>query len=220
MLADQISLAVQLTRLIEHAAQQERQRLARDLHDTIGQTFTAILVQLRSAEAALGEAPDQARSTIGCVREIARAGLADTRRAVDTLRPQALDQIDLASALRRVVVQATLGLSLAVQCSVRGDIFTLSFDTATHLLRIVQEALSNTLKYAEARCLTIELMFDSEQARLCVQDDGQGFDPALAAAAGGFGLLSMRARAVAIGATLTLCSAPGQGTTPRRRAAT
>jgi len=216
-LAEQISLALQLARMMEHAtraaAQEERQRLAREIHDSLGQAFTAILLQLRSAEATLGDAPDLARSAIGQVRELARDGLADTRRAVDALRPQSLERFDLATALRRAVVQATLGLSLDVQCSVRGDTCALPIDTALQLLRIAQEALANTLKYADAQRLTIELTFEPEQTQLRVQDDGRGFDPEQATAAGGFGLLSMRARAVAIGAELTLSSAPGQGTT-------
>jgi signal transduction histidine kinase len=216
-LAEQISLVVQCARLTEHAvraaAQEERQRLAREIHDTLGQAFTAILVQLRSAEETLCGAPALARSAITQVRELARDGLADTRQAVDALRPQTLDRFDLATALRRAVVQATLGMPLDVQCNVQGDVYTLSLDTATHLLRIAQEALANTLKYADARRLSVELVFEPQQAQLRVQDDGRGFDPTLAAAAGGFGLLSMRARAAAIGAELTICSAPGQGTT-------
>ena len=107
---------------------------------------------------------------------------------------------------------ATLGMPLDVQCSVRGDVYALPIDTAIQLLRIAQEAISNTLKYADAQRLTIELTFEPEQTQLRVQDDGRGFEVGQAAAAGGFGLLSMRARAVAIGAELTLCSAPGQGT--------
>jgi len=216
-LAEQLSLAVQFARLTEHAAraaaQEERQRLAREIHDTLGQAFTAILVQLRNTEATLCGAPDLARTALGQVRELAREGLAEARRAIDALRPQTLDRLDLATALRRAVVQATLGMPMDVQCNVHGDVYTLSFDTATHLLRIVQEALSNSLKYAEARRLTVDLVFEPEQAQLRVQDDGRGFDPTLAAAAGGFGLLSMRARAAAIGAEFTISSAPGQGTT-------
>jgi signal transduction histidine kinase len=215
-LAEQLSLAVQLARLTEHAAraaaQEERQRLAREIHDTLGQAFTAILLQLRSAEETLGDALDLARTAIGHLRELARDGLADTRRALDALRPQALDRFDLATALRRAVVQATLGMPMDVQCSVRGDVYALPIDTATQLLRIAQEALSNTLKYADARRLTIELTFEPSQTQLRVQDDGRGFEVEQAAAAGGFGLLSMRARAAAIGAELTLCSALGQGT--------
>jgi signal transduction histidine kinase len=216
-LAEQLSLVVQFARLTEHAvraaAQEERQRLAREIHDSLGQAFTAILVQLRSAEATLGDAPDLARTALGQVRELARDGLADARRAVDALRPQALDRFDLATALRRAAVQATLGTLLDVQCTVRGDVYALPLDAALELLRIAQEALSNSLKYADAQRLTIELVFEPEQVQLRVQDDGRGFDPEQAAAAGGFGLLSMRARAVAIGADLTISSALGQGTT-------
>ncbi len=214
--AEQLSLALQLARMIEHAtraaAQEERQRLAREIHDSVGQAFTAILLQLRSAEETFGDAPNLARSAIGQVRELARDGLADTRRAVDALRPQALERFDLATALRRAVVQATLGMPMDVQCSVRGDVYALPIDTATQLLRIAQEAISNTLKYADAQRLTIELTFEPEQTQLRVQDDGRGFDLSQATAAGGFGLLSMRARAAAIGAELTISSASGQGT--------
>ena len=95
----------------------------------------------------------------------------------------------------------------------RGDIYALPIETALQLLRIAQEALCNTLKYAGAQRLTIELVFEPKQLELRVQDDGRGFELEQATAAGGFGLLSMRARAAAIGADLTLCSAPGQGTT-------
>ncbi len=215
-LAEQLSLAVQFARLTEHAARaaalEERQRLAREIHDTLGQAFTAILLQLRSAEATVGDAPELAHAAIGQVRELARDGLADARRAVDALRPQVLDRFDLATALRRAVVQATLGMPLDVHCTVRGDIYALPIDTALQLLRIAQEAISNTLKYADAQRLTIELTFEPEQTQLHVQDDGRGFDPEQASAAGGFGLLSMRARAVAIAAELTITSALGQGT--------
>jgi signal transduction histidine kinase len=215
-LAEQVCLAVQCARMMERvrhaAAFDERERLAREIHDNLGQAFTAILVQLRSAEATLGDAPDLARVAIGQVRELARDGLADARRAVDALHPQALDRFDLATALRRAVVQATLGTPMNVQCNVCGDAYPLPIDTATQLLRIAQEALSNSLKYADAQRLTIELVFEPEQAQLRVQDDGRGFEVEQAAAAGGFGLLSMRARAAAIGAELTLCSALGQGT--------
>ncbi len=215
-LAEQVCLAVQCARMMERAthaaAFEERQRLAREIHDSLGQAFTAILLQLRSAEATLGDEPDRARTAIGQVRELARDGLADTRRAVDALRPQTLDRFDLATALRRAVVQATLGTPMDVQCSVRGDVYALPIDTATQLLRIAQEAISNTLKYADAQRLTIELTFEPEQTQLHVQDDGRGFELEQAAAAGGFGLLSMRARAVAIAAELTITSALGQGT--------
>jgi signal transduction histidine kinase len=215
-LAEQVCLAVQYARMIERAthaaAFEERQRLAREIHDTLGQAFTAILVQLRSAEVTLGDAPDQARVAIGQVRELARDGLAEARRAVDALRPQTLDRFDFATALRRAVVQATLGTPMDVQCNVCGDAYALPIDTALQLLRIAQEALSNTLKYADAQRLRIELVFEPQQTQLRVQDDGRGFDLSQATAAGGFGLLSMRARAAAIGAQLTMSSALGQGT--------
>jgi signal transduction histidine kinase len=216
-LAEQLSLALQFTRLTEHAAraaaQEERERLAREIHDSLGQAFTAILVQLRSAEATLGDAPNLARTALGQIRALARDGLADARRAVDALRPQEVYRFDLATALRRAVVQATLGTPLDVHCIVRADVYTLPLDSALQLLRIAQEALSNSLKYADAHRLTIELTFEPEQVQLRVQDDGRGFEVEQAAAAGGFGLVSMRARAVAIGAQLTISSALGQGTT-------
>ena len=88
-----------------------------------------------------------------------------------------------------------------------GDLYALLLDTALQLLWIAQEALSNTLKYADARRLTIELVFEPQQSQLCVQDYRRGFDPTLAAAAGSFGLLSLRVRAAVFGAELTMHSA-------------
>jgi len=215
-LAEQVCVALQCARMMERATRatacEERERLAREIHDTLGQAFTAILLQLRGAEETLGDAPNLARSALGQVRALARDGLADTRRAVDALRPQALERFDLATALRRAMVQATLGMPLEVHCTVRGDTYALPIDTALQLLRIAQEALCNTLKYAGAQRLTIELVFEPKQLELRVQDDGRGFELEQATAAGGFGLLSMRARAAAIGSELTICSAPGQGT--------
>jgi len=215
-LAEQVCVALQCARMMERATRaaafEERQRLAREIHDSLGQAFTAILVQLRSAEETLVDAPELARTAIGQVRALARDGLAEARHTVDALRPQALERFDLATALRRAMVQATLGMPLEVHCTVRGDLYALPIDTALQLLRIAQEALCNTLKYADAQRLTIELVFEPEQLELRVQDDGRGFEVEQAAAAGGFGLLSMRARAVAIGAELTMSSATGQGT--------
>src|SRR5262249_36701411 len=216
-LAEHLSLALQCARLTERAAraaaQEERERLAREIHDTLGQAFTAILLQLRSAEDTLGDTPNLARTAIGQVRELARDGLADTRRAVDALRPQELERFDLATALRRAAVQATLGTSMDVQCNVRGDVYALPIDTALQLLRIAQETISNSLKYADAQRLTIELVFEPQQTQLRVQDDGRGFEVEQATAAGGVGPLSMRAPAKAVRAQLTICSAMGQGTT-------
>src|SRR5262249_27468921 len=99
------------------------------------------------------------------------------------------------------------------QCNVCGDAYALPIDTALQLLRIAQEALSNSLKYADAQRLTIELTFEPEQVQLRVQDDGRGFEVEQAAAARGLVHLSMRERAAAIGSELILCSAMGQGTT-------
>src|SRR5262249_59600557 len=96
---------------------------------------------------------------------------------VDALRPQTLERFDLATALRRAAVQATLGTPLEVQCTVRGDVYALPIDTALQLLRIAQEALSNSLKYAHAQRLSVELTFEMEQVQLRVQDAGRGLEP-------------------------------------------
>ena len=215
-LARHVSLALQLIRLAEEgqhsALLQERNRVAREMHDTLGQSFTGILVQLEAAEDVLTENPQVARGHLKKARDLARESLAEARRSVWALRPRALEDGDLASALRNLAHQMTAGKQIKVDFSMRGTVRPLSPETEVHLLRIGQEALTNALRHAQASRVWIELAFNRRRVQLSVQDNGHGFNVPSDSKDGGFGHLSLHERAEQIGARITVNSEPGSGT--------
>jgi signal transduction histidine kinase len=212
-----VTLAVQLSYVAEHRRQaavlEERTRLAREIHDTLAQGLTGIVVQLEAAEDALAEPPTEAQAHIARARHLARASLAEARRSVRALRPQALTNSDLPTALPRLVEQVTAQTPLQAQVQVHGTLYPLSPEVESALLRIGQEALTNTVKHAHAHTVQLALTFDATAVRLQVTDDGQGFAPQQAVTPEGFGLVNMRERAERIGGCFTLTSRPAQGTT-------
>ncbi len=215
-LAQQATLAVQLTRLAgqeqQAAVLAERNRMAREIHDTLAQGFTGIMIQLEVAEDALPGEPGQAQVHIARARDLARASLAEARRSVWALHPQALEEGRLPAVLADLAGQMTFGTPVRAEFHVRGTPRALPPDVESNLLRIGLEALTNTLKHARARALHLELSFEPERVRLSVRDDGQGFEPPLPAGRGGFGLTGMRERAEGMGGQLTVASQPGRGT--------
>ena len=222
-LVGQMTLAIQLTRLAASGQQaavlEERNRLAREIHDTLAQGFTGIVIQLEAAEDSLAETPDGAREHLNRARALARSSLAEARRSVHALRPLALDTDDLAQALARLVQEMTAGAPIQAQVHVYGPARRLSPAIESHLLRIGQEALTNALKYAEARQIRIALTFQPDTVELQVADDGRGFDPQAPPPrpAGGFGLRGMRERVAQLGGEFSLVSRPGAGTEVRVR---
>lgn len=211
-----LSLALQLLRLAEQgqhsALLQERNRVAREMHDTLGQSFTGILVQLEAAEDILSENPQAAEGHLKKARDLARESLAEARRSVWALRPRVLEDGDLASALRNLAHQMTVGKQVKVEFSMRGTARPLSPETEINLLRIGQEALTNALRHAQASRVRIVLAFNRRGVRLSVQDNGQGFDVPSGSEDGGFGQLSLQERAEQIGAKIRVNSKPGSGT--------
>jgi signal transduction histidine kinase len=216
-LSQHVTLAMQLSCVAEHRRQsavlEERTRLAREIHDTLAQGLTGIVVQLEAAEDVLAETPTEARVHMARARQLARSSLAEARRSVQALRPQALADSDLPTALPRLVEQLTAQTPLQAQVQVQGTPASLPPEVENALLRISQEALVNTVKHAQARTVQLALMFDAGAVRLRVTDDGQGFDPQQVATREGFGLVSMRERAERIGGRFTLTSRPPHGTT-------
>lgn len=219
-LAQQVSLSARLSRFAEQAGQaaitEERNRMAREMHDTLAQGFTGIIVQLEAAEDALDSrvgAPNVAIDHLDRARNLARQSLADARRSVWALRPQALVHEDLEAALRRHAAQLTAGTNLVVEVSVRGEPRSLAPDYEANLLRIGQEALTNVLNHSGASQVTIELSYLPDSISLRVQDNGQGFaSPPDTRSSGHFGLHGMRERAAKMHGTLETNSRPGQGT--------
>jgi PAS domain S-box-containing protein len=215
-LGQQAALAIQLTRLAQEARQlavlEERTRLAREIHDTLAQGFTGIIVQLQTA-AELGAAdPARRQAHLDQAIALARSSLAEARRSVQALRAPALLDTDLGGALLRLLQQLTAHTAIDATFAVAGTPAPLPPEVEGQLLRIGQEAITNALRHAQARQLQIELRFEPGAVRLQVRDDGAGFVPARVHD-DRYGLLGMRERAQQLGATLEVRSAPGAGTT-------
>jgi two-component system sensor histidine kinase/response regulator len=198
--------------LIDQNILQERNRMAREIHDTLAQTFTSIIVHLRAAERAMTTAPEQTLSHIQTVRELAKDGLSEARRSVTALRPQLLEDGDLYSALSRIATQMLSPTETRTVFEVMGTAYTLPVEVENNLLRIGQEALTNAFKYATANTIRIELIYETAQFILRVKDNGQGFDMENPCFSNGFGFLSMRERAERIRGKLAVNSQPGKGT--------
>ncbi|MFJ3766742.1 histidine kinase [Streptomyces sp. NPDC090082] len=191
----------------------ERERLAREIHDTLAQGLSSIQLLLRAAERVLP--PDSpAAGHIGRAREAAQDNLAEARRFVRALSPPDLEHGSLAAALERLCEPVASEAGPRVRFSVSGTPAELPTPYEVALLRIAQSALANTVRHASASRAEITLSFMDASVTLDVVDDGRGFDPASVrpSSDGGFGLPAMRSRAESLGGTFTVESAPGQGT--------
>jgi signal transduction histidine kinase len=193
----------------------ERQRLARDIHDTLAQGFVSIVLQLQAAEAELPEDATQARGHLERARRTARENLAEARRLVWDLRPEALSAAPLGQALRRLAGRVEEETGLDATATVTGTPQPLSPDAEVTLLRVTQEALANVTRHANAGRVAVTLSYMDGEATLDVRDDGSGFAPTADGYGpnGGLGLRGMRERIEALGGRLAVESAPGQGTT-------
>jgi signal transduction histidine kinase/ligand-binding sensor domain-containing protein len=193
----------------------ERARLAREIHDTLAQGFVGISSQLDAVALMLPAQPEKAAECLGLARKMAQHSLTEARRSVMDLRAQALEDRGLLEALAETVrtMAAGHGVKATFEAGELGG--PLPRDIEHQLLRIVQEAVANALKHADAREIRVRLMREGATLRLLVSDDGRGFDPseAFRTAGGRFGLLGMRERAQRAGGTLELTSGPGTGTT-------
>ncbi|MFG3497022.1 sensor histidine kinase [Streptomyces sp. NPDC047928] len=190
----------------------ERERLAREIHDTLAQGLSSIQLLLRAAERALPDG-SPAAGHIEEARRAAQDNLAEARRFVRALTPPGLEHGSLPAALERLCEPAA-GHGPRLRFSVSGTPVALPTPYEVALLRIAQSALANTVRHAGAGRAEITLTFMDASVTLDVVDDGKGFDPAARARSsdGGFGLPAMRARAETLGGTFAVESAPGQGT--------
>ncbi|MFF2267626.1 ATP-binding protein [Cellulosimicrobium cellulans] len=219
----------------ERAVAGERERLAREIHDTLAQGFSSAELLLRAAQTAL-DAGDvaTARGYVEQTREVARHNLAEARRVVRALAPADLASSNLVDALRRTASRSaarssgrTADSGPDVVVRVSGDAVPLPTDVEAALLRVAQSALANVERHADASRVAVTLSFlagvapGEEAVALDVVDDGRGFDPdgppersedTAGGTAGGFGLVAMRARLAELGGTLSVESAPGAGT--------
>jgi signal transduction histidine kinase len=224
MIAENTGLQAQLlTQAREAGAGDERQRMAREIHDTIAQGLTGIVTQLEAVQQTSNDAERERR--IDNAKRLARDSLAEARRSVQALRPQALENSRLPEALADEVAR------WSVTSGVTGDVETTGQARALHpevevtLLRVAQEALANVAKHAGASRAGVTLSYMEDVVSLDVRDDGAGFAVAPAGerrtngrlagespAAGGFGLIAMRQRVSRLAGQLEIESEPGAGT--------
>ncbi len=194
---------------------QERQRMAREMHDTLSQGLAGVILQLEAADGYLeSNRPAQAQAVVGQALRRARQTLHEARRAIQALRSVALEQKGFAVALAGEVSEFEAASGVSAELLVEGQPGALSPDTAHDLLRIVQESLSNVGRHAQASHVQVRLVQSGATLQLVVCDNGRGFDVAAASQRPDcFGLQGMRERAQRIGAVLKLESAPHAGTT-------
>jgi signal transduction histidine kinase len=194
------------------AVLEERNRIAREFHDTLEQELAGITMQLDLANDCFQQAPRVAKQALETARGMSRRSMVEARRSVWDLRCHLLESGDLVSAIRQIVEPLAPGGRTRVAVNIVGKPERLSAAIEMNLLRIAQEAVSNAIKHGKAREIAIELNYPDNKVRLSVQDDGQGFVPEQPVATGHFGLLDMRERAQSMGADLHVESGPERGT--------
>ncbi|WP_211234768.1 GAF domain-containing sensor histidine kinase [Glycomyces arizonensis] len=210
LIASHAAIALTNARLYEHSREltivQERNRLARELHDAVMQRLFSLRLSARAAAKQIDTHPAAAAARMEEVETLAADAIGELRGVIVELRPADLDAHGLVETLRRHVALLDRLHETDVAFTVRSPV-DLSRDAEVEVLRLVQEALGNAIRHARARSVAVTV--DSE--RITVADDGEGFD-ADEAATRGLGLLSMRERAKALGGDLRVATAPGEGT--------
>jgi signal transduction histidine kinase len=214
-LAHQVMLAIKLNEFAEQSQRaavfEERNRMARDIHDTLAQGFTGVIVQLEAAEDAIScGSRKEADDHLHRAGELARRSLSEARRSVHALRPQALQEHNFWEALKGSIKNTTAGTALHTKFQAQGKLPELPPSWQENLLHIGQEALSNTLKYARAANFETRLSYNAKALRLELRDDGRGFKTK--DRHDGVGLRGMRERVEQMGGALEITSIRGKGT--------
>jgi ligand-binding sensor domain-containing protein/two-component sensor histidine kinase len=193
---------------------EERSRLAREIHDTLAQGFVGISSQLDALAMKLNGDPEITRTNLDLARKMVRHSLTEARRSVMDLRMSDLEQQDLLAALEASAHRWVAGTSVNVQVDVSRVNRKIPEHLEQNLLRIAQEAVTNSLKHARAATIWVEMEAQGRALQLRVRDDGQGFDPpgTFSFLGGHFGILGMRERAARLGGKFVLASRPGSGT--------
>lgn len=215
----QVGVAVERARLFARRAElgavEERNRLAREIHDTLAQGLAAIALQLETADALLEANAEVARTRPAVQNALAltRANLEEARRSVLDLRAQPLEGRTLVEALTALTAEREWATRwhTPIQLTVTGAHPPLPGRVEVGLYRIAREALTNAARHAQARHIAVQLQFTPQQVHLIITDDGTGFDP-VQLPPGRYGLIGLNERAKLLGGTLTLESSPGQGT--------
>jgi len=214
-LAHQVMLALQLNEFAEQgqraAVFEERNRMARDIHDTLAQGFTGVIIQLEAAEDSISSGQQkEADKHLHRAASLARQSLSEARRSVHALRPDALERDNLWEALKGIIKSTTAGTALHTTFELRGKLPDLPPMWQENLLHIGQEALTNALKYAHAKSFRTRLRCNQKEVHLELRDDGAGFE--LKDRHHGLGLTGMRERVEQMNGQLEITSVRGRGT--------
>ena len=205
-------LAEQALRRSEASRAEERARFAREIHDTLAQGCTGILMQLGAASQVPGDSRRDISAHLSAIDSLARSSLAEARRSVAALRPVNATDYTLAENIEQLIRRVRIQTSADVSLSIEGDAMPLQTRVATELFRIAQEALNNVLKHSGASRILVSVNFQSDNAiRISIKDDGRGFDTTAKPPSDHFGLVGMQERASSIGASLTIVSELGAG---------
>lgn len=217
LVGDLLGIAIERARLFTHSVElgaiEERNRLAREIHDTLAQGLTAIALQLETADALLesGASSDRVRQTVTQALTLTRSNLEEARRSVMDLRAAPLEGRPLDQALKALVDEWQSRRKIKVEFEVVGGVRPLPVRIEIGLYRILQEALTNIGRHAYAHKVNIHLTVMPDQIRLAIHDDGRGFDPAQATP-NRYGLIGMNERAKLLSGALEVSSSPGEGT--------
>lgn len=192
------------------AQEAERRRVAQELHDEVGQTLTAVLLELKQVAR---HAPEEVRAQLAQVQETTRDSLDEIRRIARRLRPGVLEELGLTSALKALVTEVTGHTDLSVRQHLDADLPALDGEAELVIYRVAQEALTNTVRHARATTVELSLARQPGHVQLRIRDDGRGVGDA----AEGAGVRGMRERALLIGAQISVAPGPDGGTEVRLR---
>jgi signal transduction histidine kinase len=217
--ANQAAAAIENARLYEqmreYAVVEERNRLARELHDSVTQSLFSVTLLCEAALNLLDRDASKARERLERANELAQGALAEMRALIFQLRPMTLQEEGLLSALKKHLSAVHSRHGRLVELRVTGAARRLPAPVEDATFGIIQEALNNVIKHAGAARTDVSLHFDADTLRVSVEDAGVGFDPGAPRQSGTFGMSSMRERAEAVGGRLIVDSAPGRGTRVR-----
>jgi signal transduction histidine kinase len=198
----------------QQAVLEERERIARDLHDTLEQELVGVNMLLDSTAMHLNGAHPEAAEPLGLARRLLRRAREESRTTIRELRSVALEQRGLPAALEELLRPLAAAAGADFRMETRGTPVRMAGTQETHLLRIAHEAVANAARHSGGKAVALVLEYLPDQVRLTISDDGRGFDPQTASAeAGHFGLSGIRERTEKIGGALRLDTAPGQGCT-------
>jgi signal transduction histidine kinase len=197
------------------AVSRERNRIARELHDTLAHTLSGLNVQLKALDVLWGRNPQQASTMIKQMQQATHEGLQEVRNALQALRARPLEDLGLVQALKQLAQQNAAWATLDLKLQLPAQVIGLSHEVELQLYRVAEEALHNVARHAHATRVSLTLQQDQTGFQLLISDDGRGFDASMQATGSHYGLTGMRERAALIGAHVEVRSQPGKGTSVR-----